>query len=224
MFKSLLDKIKNKKAQIGIIGLGYVGLPLAREFLNKGFKVIGFDIDIEKVNFKNPFLIDAIISLGVTKALFNEVDYNLINAYTIDPHKLEELKDTKNRLWIDDSKATNPDATIQALKTYQNKKIHLILGGDDKGANLEPLFDKLVEIKPTVYCIGKNANKIFEFCESKKIDTILCGFLEVAVSKIDKNLKKDEIALLSPAASSLDEFNSYAHRGDEFKKAVQTVS
>ena len=50
MFKSLLDKIKNKEAQIGIIGLGYVGLPLAREFLNKGFKVIGFDIDIEKVN------------------------------------------------------------------------------------------------------------------------------------------------------------------------------
>ena len=49
MFQFLLEKIKNKKVYIGIIGLGYVGLPLAREFLNKGFKVIGFDIDKEKV-------------------------------------------------------------------------------------------------------------------------------------------------------------------------------
>ncbi|RKY92957.1 nucleotide sugar dehydrogenase [candidate division KSB1 bacterium] len=49
MFQFLLEKIKNKKVYIGIIGLGYVGLPLSREFLNKGFKVIGFDIDKEKV-------------------------------------------------------------------------------------------------------------------------------------------------------------------------------
>ena len=53
MFELLLNKIKNKKVFIGIIGLGYVGLPLAREFLSKDFRVIGFDIDKEKINKLN---------------------------------------------------------------------------------------------------------------------------------------------------------------------------
>ena len=51
--KNLIKKIKHKKAVVGIIGLGYVGLPLALECCKKGFKTIGFDIDknkIEKIN------------------------------------------------------------------------------------------------------------------------------------------------------------------------------
>ena len=46
----LIEKIKNREARVGIIGLGYVGLPLAREFLNQGFTVVGFDIDKTKVD------------------------------------------------------------------------------------------------------------------------------------------------------------------------------
>ena len=51
--KKLLSKIINKKAKIGIIGLGYVGLPLVREFLRVGFPVIGFDVDNKKVSLLN---------------------------------------------------------------------------------------------------------------------------------------------------------------------------
>ena len=47
---NLLTKIKSKKAVIGIVGLGYVGLPLAFAFRKKKFKVIGFDIDQKKIN------------------------------------------------------------------------------------------------------------------------------------------------------------------------------
>ncbi len=46
----LIEKIKNREARVGIVGLGYVGLPLAREFLNEGFSVVGFDIDKTKVD------------------------------------------------------------------------------------------------------------------------------------------------------------------------------
>lgn len=49
----LLNKIKDKSAIIGIIGLGYVGLPLGLEFASKGFKVLGFDLDEAKVNNLN---------------------------------------------------------------------------------------------------------------------------------------------------------------------------
>jgi len=56
MYQVLLDKINRKQVNIGIIGLGYVGLPLAREFLKKNFRVIGFDIDDEKVSKINRLL------------------------------------------------------------------------------------------------------------------------------------------------------------------------
>ena len=49
----LLNKIKNKEAVIGVVGLGYVGLPLLMEFVDQGFKTIGFDIDPEKVEKLN---------------------------------------------------------------------------------------------------------------------------------------------------------------------------
>jgi len=45
----LIEKIQNKSANIGIIGLGYVGLPLCLEFANKGFNVLGFDVDENKI-------------------------------------------------------------------------------------------------------------------------------------------------------------------------------
>ena len=50
---SLIDKINDKSAKIGVIGLGYVGLPLAIEFTNAGYKVTGIDIDEKKVNSIN---------------------------------------------------------------------------------------------------------------------------------------------------------------------------
>ncbi len=49
MVQEILDKIRDRKATIGIVGLGYVGLPLAAEFIKAGFKVLGFDIDAEKI-------------------------------------------------------------------------------------------------------------------------------------------------------------------------------
>ena len=49
MVKKLLNKIADKKIKIGVIGLGYVGLPLAIRFCDEGFETVGFDIDKEKI-------------------------------------------------------------------------------------------------------------------------------------------------------------------------------
>lgn len=182
-----------------------------------------FGIDIAKIRFKEPFLQDCLLALGVTKALFNEIDYDLLNSFELSSHKLEELKDSKQRLWVNDSKATNLDATIAALNCYKNKQIHLILGGDDKGVDLGVLFEFLKTINVSVYAIGSNANKIFEVCERLNIKVNLCGFLDIAVAKIAQNLDKNAVALLSPAAASLDQFSSYEQRGNEFKSLVSAI-
>jgi len=183
-----------------------------------------FGFKKDKVDFKEPFLLDALLSMSVRKILFDDINYSLINQFKIDKHKVEEFKDSKNRLWIDDSKATNIDATINALVSYKNSNIHIILGGDDKGANLGPLFENIQSLDIEVYSIGSNSQKIVDLCSKFNIKVHKCDFLENAVKLIDINMKKNSIGFLSPAAASLDQFSSYIHRGEEFKKYVQNLS
>jgi UDP-N-acetylmuramoylalanine--D-glutamate ligase len=183
-----------------------------------------FKIDKSKIKFKEPFLLDAILAMAVRKIIFDEIDYELINQFVIDKHKVEEFKDSKNRLWIDDSKATNVDATINAIVPYNDKQIHIILGGDDKGANLVPLFENIKDLDIYVYAIGSNTEKIVNYCEKYNIKVESCTYLAAAVEKIDLVLKENSVAMLSPAAASLDQFKSYAHRGNEFKNLVYSLS
>jgi UDP-N-acetylmuramoylalanine--D-glutamate ligase len=183
-----------------------------------------FGIDKSKIKFKEPFLLDAILAMTTNKIIFDEINYELINQFVIDKHKVEEFRDFKNRLWIDDSKATNVDATINAIVPYNDKNIHIILGGDDKGANLVPLFENIKDLDIHVYAIGSNTEKIANYCKEYNISVESCTYLNIAVSKMDLVLKENSVAMLSPAAASLDQFKSYAHRGDEFKNLVLSLS
>jgi len=182
-----------------------------------------FDIDTQKIKFEGPFLLDALLAMAVDTLLFKRVSYEKINSFVLDPHRQEEFRDSKNRLWVNDTKATNLDATIAALKRYESSKIHLILGGDDKGVDLEELFVFLQNINATIYAIGSNKERLSRLSHKHSIAFIMCENLQDAVLKIDKALKDDEIALLSPAAASLDEFRSYADRGEQFKAAVAAL-
>ncbi|MDD3475686.1 MAG: UDP-N-acetylmuramoyl-L-alanine--D-glutamate ligase [Sulfurimonas sp.] len=180
-----------------------------------------FDIDTNRVSFKGAFLMDALLAMAVDKILFDRVDYEKINSFVIDPHRQEELRDSKGRLWVNDTKATNLDATIVAMKRYSGSFVHLILGGDDKGVDLNELFVFLQNCNVKIYNIGSNKEKLSELAKKYTVEFELCKNLVDAVEKIDKNLKDDEVALLSPAAASLDEFKSYAHRGDQFKDTIK---
>ncbi|MDD2357675.1 MAG: UDP-N-acetylmuramoyl-L-alanine--D-glutamate ligase [Thiovulaceae bacterium] len=182
-----------------------------------------FDIDLEKIKFKGVFLLDALLAVCVKKILFNKTDYEGINAFTIDPHRQEELYDAKGRLWVNDTKATNLDATIGALKRYKDKHIHLILGGDDKGVDLTQLFEFMQPLQISIYAIGSNQQKLLKLSADFNLPCKACEILSNAVSEIAKLLTDDEVVLLSPAAASLDQFTSYAQRGDIFKQLVRTL-
>jgi UDP-N-acetylmuramoylalanine--D-glutamate ligase len=182
-----------------------------------------FDIEIEKIHFREPFLMDALLAMAVSKILFNELDYDLMNQFVIDPHKVEYFRDKRERTWIDDSKATNCDATINALLGLPTVPLHLILGGDDKGAELTPLFESLKNLDVRLYLIGKNYQKLAALAQAYQIEYQECGFLDVAVIKIDAQLEEKGIAILSPAAASLDQFSSYKARGIAFKSSVAAL-
>lgn len=182
-----------------------------------------FGIKSEEVKFLEPFKMDALMALGVYKILFDRLLIDKLNNFKIDAHKLEQFIDNKNRVWIDDSKATNIDATIWALKNFENKKLHIILGGDDKGANLVPLFDELTKYDISIYAIGKNEQRLKVLADEYKIEFYGCQILENAVKQIDINHNIASIALLSPAAASLDQFTGYKQRGCLFKSFVQVL-
>ena len=183
-----------------------------------------FSIDSSKLRFRGAFLEDALLALAVTKVLFDEIDYEAINAFTLDNHRQEEMLDSLGRLWVNDSKATNLDASIQAVKTYDDRFIHLILGGDDKGADLTPLFELIATKKLHLYTIGANSEKLAKLAIKHGVEFTACETLENAVGTISQKLTKDEVALLSPAAASFDQFNSYKHRGEKFFKFVRNIN
>jgi UDP-N-acetylmuramoylalanine--D-glutamate ligase len=183
-----------------------------------------FGFEVDKIEFKEPFLLDSLLALAVSKILFDEVDYELLNSFEVGSHKIEEFRDIESRLWVDDSKATNIDATLKALKLYEDKELLIILGGDDKGADIEELFIFMKSLNVKIFTIGTNAQKIKSLSNKYGIECEVSQRLEIAVESIDKVHTSKSIAILSPSASSLDQFSSYKERGESFKKAVRSLS
>jgi UDP-N-acetylmuramoylalanine--D-glutamate ligase len=224
------DKLKPlltmKEGEMALIPKG-LNLPKTNAFVieydSVEFLESYFNIDSSKIRFKTAFLEDALLALAVTKTLFDEVDYDTINSFKLDNHRQEERTDSKGRVWVNDSKATNLDATIQAVKGYSDKFIRLIIGGEDKGAELTPLFELLENTDIRLYTIGANSQRLAKLAKEHHIDLTPCETLENAVVTIDRDYKESDIALLSPAAASFDQFNSYKHRGEEFFRFINQI-
>lgn len=224
------DKLKPlltmKEGELALVPKG-LNLPETHayvvEYDSNAFIAEYFKLDSSQLRFKAAFLQDALLALAVTKVLFDEADYALMNTFTLDAHRQEEMIDAKGRLWVNDSKATNLDATIQAVKGYADRHIHLILGGDDKGIDLTPLFEDMQSLSLTLYTIGANNQKLLTLAKTYHIDTIESQTIEKAVEEIDAVHTDKSVALLSPAAASFDQFNSYKHRGETFMKLVKKL-
>ncbi|EAK0806337.1 UDP-N-acetylmuramoyl-L-alanine--D-glutamate ligase [Campylobacter coli] len=181
------------------------------------------NINIEKISFKSPFLLDAVMALSIEKILLDTLSYELLNHFVMEKNKLEELQDNQGRLWVNDTKATNENAVMAALKRYKDKKIYLIIGGDDKGVDLSTLFDFMKDFNIELYAIGVSTQKMLDYALKANLKAHKCEFLENAVQEISKVLKNNEVALLSPACASLDQFSSYAQRGEKFKEYVSKI-
>lgn len=224
------DKLKPllemKEGELALIPKG-LNLPETSAYIveydSDNFICDYFDLDSSKLRYKGAFLQDALLSLAITKVLFDEANYDLLNNFTRDAHRQEEFKDNKNRLWVNDSKATNIDAVIQAVKTYSDRHIHLILGGDDKGMDLTMLFEGIEAYELTLYTIGENSSKLFSLAAKYKISASESKTIENAVIQIDKKHTFNSVALLSPAAASFDQFDSYKHRGERFIELIKNI-
>ncbi|WP_456479012.1 UDP-N-acetylmuramoyl-L-alanine--D-glutamate ligase [Nautilia sp.] len=178
---------------------------------------------IEYFNFEHhffnaPFLLDELLAKAVYKILF--LKEKALENFNIDPHKLEEFKDSEGRLWVDDSKATNVDAALNALLRYKNRKIYMIIGGESKGQDFTPLFKYMENLDITLFIIGEKTENFERLAKKHKIAHETPKTLNNAVDSIKKRHSAGSVALLSPACASFDQFCGYKQRGEVFKKLV----
>jgi UDP-N-acetylmuramoylalanine--D-glutamate ligase len=136
-------------------------------------------------------------------------------------HRLEYVATISGVEFYNDSKATNVDATIKALESFPGK-IHIILGGKDKGSDYTVLNDLLRSRAKRVYTIGAAAEKI-ESQIKGAADVFHAETLENAIKKATASAEPGDIVLLAPACASFDQFKSYEHRGRVFKEVVRAL-
>ncbi len=143
----------------------------------------------------------------------------VFNSFAAMEHRIEQFAYHKKVIYVNDSKATNLDSTITALKSFEPEhNIWLILGGRDKGASYEVLLPYLKERCKQVLTIGESMDKIER--ELGGFPVVRCGTLEKAVNTAMKGASPGDIVLLSPACSSFDQFKDYEERGRIFKRLV----
>ncbi|MFT3706637.1 MAG: UDP-N-acetylmuramoyl-L-alanine--D-glutamate ligase [Archangium sp.] len=137
------------------------------------------------------------------------------------PHRLEFVRERKGVEWINDSKATNVDSSLVAMKALSGN-VWLIAGGKGKGAPYAPLVESAKGKVKGVLTIGKDAPAIAEaFLPLCPVHD--CGTIENAVSKAAEISTRGDTVLLSPACASYDQFNNFEHRGDVFKSLVRAL-
>jgi len=136
-------------------------------------------------------------------------------------HRLEYVATVAGVEYYNDSKATNVDATIKALESFAGR-VHLILGGKDKGGDYSVLNDLLKARVKRVYTIGAAALKIES--QVKGVEVLRCETLETAVKRASEAAVAGDVILLAPACASFDQFDSYEHRGRVFKDLVRQLA
>lgn len=136
-------------------------------------------------------------------------------------HRLEFVKEIEGIKFINDSKATNIDSVIVALKSI-DEPIFLILGGQDKGNDYSTIEDLVIQKVKKIYAIGSSAEKIFNYFHNK-VKTEIRKDLEEVVASALSEARAGDVVLLSPACASFDMFENYEHRGNVFKEIVNRI-
>ncbi|WP_231887735.1 UDP-N-acetylmuramoyl-L-alanine--D-glutamate ligase [Thermodesulfatator autotrophicus] len=186
-------------------------LPQGREeYSLAGFKLLG---EHNRLNFAVAAL--AARLAGATPQGIREAIKNFIGF----PHRLEFVGTFGGVYFVNDSKATNVDATLKALEGLVGPII-LIMGGKHKGASYFPLLPLIRQKVRLLILMGESryvmAEDLRESTEIKIVEN-----LEEAVAVAISEAVPGDTVLLSPAAASFDQFENYQERGDIFKELVK---
>jgi UDP-N-acetylmuramoylalanine--D-glutamate ligase len=143
-------------------------------------------------------------------------------------HRIEPVATYNGISFVNDSKATNTDATVQALTAFEPGRVILLLGGHDKMTPLETFCPYVGKHARTVICYGEAGPRFAQaFTTAVKMNTmepievLTAAHLGDAFSQALRHARIGDTILLSPACSSYDEFHNFEERGAAFKTMVK---
>ena len=172
-----------------------------------------------KHNLKNAMAATTVAKLlNIRKATIRE---SLANFQGVE-HRLEKVLKIQNVQYINDSKATNVNATFFALDSMNSPTIWIV-GGVDKGNDYTELMSLVHEKVKAIICLGVENKKIIEAFGNVVDLMVEVTSMNDAVRMAQRMAEKGDTVLLSPACASFDLFNDYEDRGRQFKQAVQNL-
>ncbi len=172
-----------------------------------------------KHNVKNAMAATAVAQL--MKIRKDTIRESLSNFQGVE-HRLEKVLKIQNVQYINDSKATNTNATFFALESMTAPTVWIV-GGVDKGNDYDELMPLVREKVKAIICLGVDNQKILN-AFGNVIDVMVeTTSMTEAVKAAQKLAERGDVVLLSPACASFDLFESYEDRGKQFKAAVQNL-
>lgn len=193
-----------------IAGDGYIEI--------KGEKIIPLDAIkiVGKHNLQNVMIaVSAAKAIGIS----NNVILDAVSSFKGVEHRIEFVREIDGVKYYNDSKGTNTDATITALKAF-DRGVILLVGGFEKGLPMD-------EMKKHLGCVKKVIG--FGACGPRLVhdlvgdNGIIVTTLDEAVAQANKIAESGDTVLLSPTTSSFDQYTCFEERGDHFKKIVNAL-
>jgi len=178
------------------------------------------DIALEgKHNFKNAMAATSVANiLRIRKQTIRE---SLSNFQGVE-HRLEKVLKIQNVQYINDSKATNVNATFFALDSMKTPTVWIV-GGVDKGNDYTELMPLVFEKVKAIICLGVENKKIIDAFGNMVDIMVEVDNMHDAVNTARHIAEKGDSVLLSPACASFDLFENYEDRGNQFKSEVRNL-
>jgi UDP-N-acetylmuramoylalanine--D-glutamate ligase len=184
----------------------------------KGEKVMPVSVIklVGKHNLQNVMVaVSAAKALGVS----NEIITEAVSEFKGVEHRIEFVREIGGVRYYNDSKGTNPDATITAVKSFE-KGVILLVGGFEKGLSMDELRKNLGSVKKVIGYGVCGPRLVKELVGD---DGILVENLVQAVDEAYKLAQPGDTVLLSPTTSSFDQYSGFEERGDHFKQIVNSL-
>ena len=148
-----------------------------------------------------------------------------LREYTGEAHRMQSVAVVNDVEYFDDSKGTNVGATLAAIKGLGNeRRLVVILGGDGKGQDFEPLGAVVAQFVRAVVLIGRDAPQIRQALAATGVPLLDATDMAQAVALSQAQAQTGDAVLLSPACASFDMFDNYAHRARVFTQAVSNLA
>lgn len=181
-----------------------------------------FEMKIDELSLLGKHNVANSLAASIASKLLNisnESIRNSLMTFQAVEHRLENVADIQGVRYINDSKATNVNATYFALESMKQPTIWIV-GGKDKGNDYTEIEELVKKKVKAIVCLGVDNQKIIDFFKNDKEQIYDTSSMEEAVKVCSQLAEEGDTVLLSPCCASFDLFNGYEDRGNQFKQEV----